>query len=134
VRARDVAVGLVHTRIVVDLSDRTVTLYRYGRRVFGTRAAVGKSETPTPVGRFYVNQRLLSGDPGGPYGPEAIGLSAYSPVLKNWPQGGPVAIHGTNQPWLIGSAASNGCLRVPNAMIVRLFRATLAGTPVVIRR
>jgi lipoprotein-anchoring transpeptidase ErfK/SrfK len=134
VRARDVVVGVVHTRIVIDLSARSVTLYRSGRRVLTTRAAIGKSQTPTPVGRFYVNQRLLSGDPSGPYGPEAIGVSAYSPVLKNWPQGGPVAIHGTNEPWLIGAAASNGCLRVANEVIVRLFRQTLAGTPVIIRR
>ena len=55
-------------------------------------------------------------------------------MLKNWPQGGPIAIHGTNEPWLIGSAASNGCLRVANAVVVRLFRQTLAGTPVIIRR
>jgi lipoprotein-anchoring transpeptidase ErfK/SrfK len=134
VRARDVVVGVVHTRILVDLSERSVTLYRSGRPVLRTHAAIGKSQTPTPVGRFYVNQRLLSGDPSGPYGPEALGVSAYSPVLKNWPQGGPVAIHGTNEPWLIGSAASNGCVRVANAAIVRLFRLTLAGTPVVIRR
>src|SRR3954447_7686573 len=53
VRARDVVVGVVHTRIVADLSDRSVTLYRFGRAVFRTRAAIGKSETPTPVGRFY---------------------------------------------------------------------------------
>src|SRR3954468_10087408 len=56
VRARDVAVGVVHTRIVADLSARTVTLYRSGRRVLTTRAAIGKSQTPTPVRRLSVHQ------------------------------------------------------------------------------
>ena len=64
----------------------------------------------------------------------AIGISAFSDVLTGWAQGGPIAIHGTNQPWSIGRAASNGCLRVRNAVLQRLFDATLAGTPVVIRR
>jgi lipoprotein-anchoring transpeptidase ErfK/SrfK len=48
-------------------------------------------------------------------------------------QGGPVAIHGTNRPDLIGQAVSNGCIRVANAALRRLWRHTLAGTPVVVR-
>ena len=30
-----------------------------------------------------------------------LGISAYSPVLTGWAQGGPIAIHGTNEPDLI---------------------------------
>ena len=52
----------------------------------------------------------------------------------NWAQGGPIAIHGTNQPWSIGHSVSNGCIRLPNTVLERLFRGALAGTPVVIRR
>src|SRR5581483_3900433 len=58
VHVRDVRVLPVRTRIVVDLSSRRVTLYRSGRRVLTTPAAVGAPATPTPIGRFYVNQRL----------------------------------------------------------------------------
>jgi lipoprotein-anchoring transpeptidase ErfK/SrfK len=133
VRARAVGVGRVRTRIVVDLSARRVTLFRGGQRVLSTRAAIGSSATPTPTGRFYVNQRLVPHDPGGPFGPGAIGISAFSNVLTGWTQGGPIAIHGTNQPWSIGHAVSNGCVRVPNAVLRRLFAAALAGTPVTIR-
>ena len=57
----------------------------------------------------------LAGNPIGGYGPGAVGISAFSPVLLNWPQGGPIAIHGTNAPDLIGFAVSHGCLRVRNA-------------------
>jgi hypothetical protein len=134
VRARDVTTAVVRTRVVVDLSERRVTLYRDGRKTLSTTAAVGAPGTPTPVGTFYVDQRLLASNPSGPYGPGAIGIAAYSDVLTGWAQGGPIAIHGTNRPDLIGEAISNGCVRVRNPVLLRLFRATLAGTPVVIQR
>jgi lipoprotein-anchoring transpeptidase ErfK/SrfK len=133
VPARAVLVGVVRTRIVVDVSARRVTLYRDGKPVLSTRAAVGSSATPTPLGRYYVNQRLVPRDPGGPYGPGAIGVSAFSRVLTGWTQGGPIAIHGTSEPWSIGRAVSNGCIRVPNPVLRRLFRSTLSGTPVIIK-
>jgi lipoprotein-anchoring transpeptidase ErfK/SrfK len=123
----------VRTRIVVDLSARRVTLFRAGRKVLATTAAVGSPATPTPTGRYYVNQRLVPTDPGGPFGPGAIGISAFSEVLTGWTQGGPVAIHGTNEPWLIGRAVSNGCIRVRNDDLRRLFKLAVAGTPVEIR-
>ena len=73
------------------------------------------------------------GDPGGPFGPSAVGIAAYSEVLTGWTQGGPIAIHGTNRPDLIGQAVSNGCVRVRNEVVTRIFDATLSGTPVVIQ-
>ena len=132
VRADHVRQFTVHTRIVVDVSARTVRFFRDGRLVVRTTAAVGSSATPTPLGRYYVNQRLIPSDPGGPFGPGALGISAFSPVLTGWAQGGPVAIHGTNEPWSIGRAVSNGCIRVPNAVLKKLWPLTPAGTPVVI--
>ncbi|HWL32734.1 MAG TPA: L,D-transpeptidase [Gaiellaceae bacterium] len=133
VRAADVELAAVTTRIVVDLSDRSVTLYDRGRLVLSAPAAIGSSQTPTPVGRFYVNQRLVPGDTSGPFGPGAIGISAFSEVLTGWTQGGPIAIHGTNRPDLIGGAVSNGCIRVRNDLLQRLFDRTRAGTPVTVR-
>jgi lipoprotein-anchoring transpeptidase ErfK/SrfK len=130
VAARDVELARVTARVAVDLSQRRVTLYRRGRKVLSSIAAVGAPATPTPTGRYYVNQRLIPADPGGPYGQGAIGISAFSPVLTGWPQGGPIAIHGTNAPWSIGHAVSNGCIRVPNGVLRRLWRVVLVGTPV----
>ena len=79
-----------------------------------------------------MNERLLSGDPSGPFGPEAIGVSAHSNVLTGWTQGGPIAIHGTNEPWSIGRNVSNGCIRLPNAILQQVFPLAVAGTPVII--
>src|SRR2546426_364198 len=128
------SVATVKTRIVVDLSEKRVTLYRAGKRVLSTTAAIGAPATPTPTGRFYVNQRLIPFDSGGPFGPGAVGVSAFSNVLTGWTQGGPIAIHGTNAPWSIGKAVSNGCVRIPNETLRRVFSEALAGTPVLIRR
>jgi len=134
VAARQVGVETVRTRIVVDLSEKRVTLYRSGKRVLSATAAVGSRATPTPTGSFYVNQRLIPTDPNGPFGPGAVGISAFSNVLTGWTQGGPIAIHGTNEPWSIGKAVSNGCIRLPNAVLRKVFAQSLGGTPVVIRR
>jgi lipoprotein-anchoring transpeptidase ErfK/SrfK len=132
VRAGAVNVASVRTRIVVQVSKRRLTLFRRGKAVLHTTVAVGSSATPTPTGSYYVNQRLVPTDPGGPYGPGAIGISAFSNVLTGWAQGGPIAIHGTNEPWSIGHAVSNGCIRVRNPVLRRIFAATPAGTPVVV--
>jgi hypothetical protein len=133
VRAAEVELVRVRTRIEVDLSERRIDFFRGGRRVLRVSAAIGKSGTRTPTGRYYVNQRLLAGDPSGPFGPGAIGISAFSPVLTGWTQGGPIAIHGTNDPGSIGSAASYGCLRIENRHAERMLRANPEGTPVLIR-
>lgn len=133
VAAAKVDVETVRTRILVDLSEKRVTLYKNGRKVLSARAAIGAPATPTPIGRFYVNQRLIPYDLHGPFGPGAVGISAFSEVLTGWAQGGPIAIHGTNAPWSIGRAVSNGCIRLPNLVLRRVFAQAVAGTPVVVR-
>jgi lipoprotein-anchoring transpeptidase ErfK/SrfK len=134
VRANAVWLGRVTTRIVVDLSERRVSLFRRGRLVLRAPAAIGSRATPTPRGRFYVNQRLIPRNRHGPYGPAALGISAFSNVLTGWTQGGPIGIHGTDEPWTIGRRATNGCIRLHNHVVRRLFRATPAGTPVTVTR
>jgi L,D-transpeptidase catalytic domain len=133
VRAQDVSVRRVRARIEVDLSARRVRLFRDGRPVLSAVAAIGAPTTPTPTGSFYVNQRFVTRNPVGVFGPRIVGVSAFSPVLRSWPQGGPVAIHGTNTPHELGFAVSHGCIRVPNRAVLRIHRAAGEGTPVQIR-
>jgi hypothetical protein len=123
----------VETRLVVDLSDQTATLLRRGRRVFGAPAGIGKPGTPTPAGRFYVRNELRRyASPA--YGPVAFGTSARSETLTDWPGGGFVGIHGTDQPELLPGRVSHGCIRLRNRDILRLARLMPVGTPVTIRR
>jgi lipoprotein-anchoring transpeptidase ErfK/SrfK len=134
VPARAVSVYPVNTRVEVDLSQRQVSVYRWGELAFRTGVAVGASATPTPVGRYYVDERFRLASANGPFGVAALGISAHSDALKNWVQGGPVALHGTDDPRSIGRAVSHGCVRLPNAVMTRLFAIAPAGTPVLIRR
>jgi hypothetical protein len=133
VRAQDVVVRTVRTRIDVDLSARRVMLFRDGRLVLTAVAAIGSPSTPTPTGSYYVNQRFVTANPIGVFGPRVVGISAFSPVLRSWPQGGPVAIHGTNTPRELGFAVSHGCIRVRNEAVLRIHRQAREGTPVRIR-
>ena len=41
-------------------------------------------------------------------------------------------IHGTNEPWSIGTAASSGCIRMLNQDIVDLYQRTPEGTEVLV--
>ena len=133
VHADDVRLMKVPTRITVDLSERELVLLRDGEPVLRSSVAIGAPGTPTPTGRYYVNQRLITSDRDGPWGPGALGISAFSEVLQEWIQGGPIAIHGTNDPSSIGHAASHGCVRLPNDVLMKVFNSADAGTPVIIQ-
>ncbi len=42
-------------------------------------------------------------------------------------------IHGTNEPWSIGKAASSGCIRMLNESIFELYGSVPVGARVVVR-
>jgi L,D-transpeptidase-like protein len=126
---------LVHTRtwVQADLSRRRVMLMHGSRVVRSFPAAIGAPGSPTPIGRFSVTDPISTGDPSGPYGWYAFGLSGHQPNLPpGWTGGDQLAIHGTNDPASIGTRASAGCLRVSAAALWVLKRALRPGTPVVI--
>jgi lipoprotein-anchoring transpeptidase ErfK/SrfK len=122
---------VVDTRLEVDLERLSVTLYRAGRRVFEAPAGVGRPSWPTPKGRFYIRNKLT--DFATPfYGPLAFGTSARSRVLTDWPGGGFIGIHGTNEPQLLPGRVSHGCIRLRNRDILLLAELMPVGTPVTI--
>lgn len=131
IRREAVELREVDTAIEVDLATRTLTLKDGDEVLASTPIAVGTPENPTPTGDFYVVDKLVTDEPGGAYGPYALGLSAYSETLTEFGGGdGQVGIHGTNDPSSIGQPVSHGCVRVPNE-IVDLLNATVnLGTPV----
>jgi hypothetical protein len=122
----------VHTRLVVDLERLAAVLLVNGHAIFRAPVGVGKSEWPTPRGTFYVRQKLTRFRSPF-YGPVAFGTSARSSVLTDWPNGGFVGIHGTNEPQLIPGRVSHGCIRLKNEDIMRLSRLMPVGTPITIR-
>jgi L,D-transpeptidase catalytic domain len=120
-----------NTRLVIGRRALRAVFYRRGRRVWSARIGIGAPGTPTPAGPYWVREVFsVRGDTI--YGPFAIGTSAYS-VLSDWPGGGVVGIHGTNQPGLIPGRPSHGCIRMRNRDITWLARNIQLGTPVRIR-
>ena len=100
---------------------------RSSRRIVG----VGRSIWPTPRGEFYIRDKLTNfNDPF--YGPIAFGTSARSAMLTDWPGGGFVGVHGTNQPEILPGRVSHGCIRMRNASILKLARLMPVGTPLTI--
>jgi hypothetical protein len=120
---------IVKTALVVDRSKLKATLYKSGKQIWSARVGIGKSGTPTPKGQFWIRERLKGIGGSSVYGPWAFGTSAYS-NLSDWPGGGVVGIHGTNEPGLIPGRPSHGCIRVRNDKIRQLARLMPVGTPV----
>ncbi len=126
------AYQVVRERLVIDRARRTLVFRRGKRVLFRARIGVGEARWPTPRGEFYVRSRL-SGFRDPVYGPLAFGTSARSAVLTDWPGGGFIGIHGTNEPGRIPGAISHGCIRLRNPDILRLGRRLKVGTPITIR-
>jgi lipoprotein-anchoring transpeptidase ErfK/SrfK len=127
--------------IIVNTSERFLYLVQGNNRAIRYGIGVGrtgfqwaglkridrKSEWPdwTPPPEMIERQpylpRFMAGGPGNPMGARAlyIGGTVYR-------------IHGTNQPWTIGSAVSSGCFRLTNPDVSDLFDRVPVGTRVVV--
>ena len=103
--------------ITINTMSKILTLYRNGRVFKSYPVAVGKPTTPTPMGTFTIINKQIN--PGGPFGSRWMGLSK--------PHYG---IHGTNNPSSIGTAASNGCIRMYANDVEDLFNYVSVGTVV----
>lgn len=125
--------NVVYGELVVNREALTATLYnRTGHAIWSARVGTGRPSLPTPAGHFYVLEKLQA--IGGPvYGPYALATSAYAPSLSEWPGGGVVGIHGTDQPQLIPGYPSHGCVRMRNNDITTLWHLIKLGTPIDIK-
>ena len=146
VRASDVAVAQTTFSIKVSISQHSLTVLDAGVPIMTTKVIIGTPETPTPIGRFYVtdpvncNKEEVPGYPvvscSGAYGVFAMGISALSEKLDSF-AGAPIAqiaLHGTFLPDTeLGKDLSNGCVRMPNAVILEIAKTVpLLGVPVTI--
>jgi hypothetical protein len=133
---RDAGVTLQQTRwsLHADLSRHTVTLLRNGRVVHRLAVAIGRPGSETPTGRFAVTDKLAGSGYGPYYGCCVLALSGHQPNLPpGWTGGNRIAIHGTDSPAAIGTAASAGCLRAADGDLRVLMAKVPLGTPVFIR-
>ena len=103
--------------ITINTMAKILNLYRNGMFFKAYPVATGKPSTPTPMGTFTIVNKQIN--PGGPFGSRWMGLSK--------PHYG---IHGTNNPPSIGTAASNGCIRMYANDVEDLFNYVSVGTVV----
>lgn len=121
-----------NTHLVIDRKELQATLFREGRAVFTASVGIGTEAWPTPAGEYNVRSKLTR-YASAFYGPIAFGTTARSAVLTDWPAGGFVGIHGTNQPQLLPGRVSHGCIRMRNSDILQLAALMPIGTPLTIR-
>lgn len=121
VDAGDVSLTVHDYRIEIELAAFELRVMKGDDVLVTTPIGVGTQDTPTPGGVYYIKELLQPPSPDGPYGTYAYGLSGFSNVLESFAGGnGVIGIHGTNQPELIGTNVSHGCIRVENAVISEL--------------
>jgi L,D-transpeptidase ErfK/SrfK len=118
-------------QIIINLPSRTLQLYSGTTMSKEYSVAIGKPATPTPVGNFHIFDKER--DPVWiPPGRDYVVLSGPdNPLGYRWMEFFPLyGIHGTNAPWTIGMAVSNGCVRMHEEDAEELFEIVRYGTPI----
>jgi lipoprotein-anchoring transpeptidase ErfK/SrfK len=132
--AADVTTHEITHSVNIYLAEHRLDLLDRGELVRSYPIGVGTVDTPTPLGDYYVTTKMRPPSPNGIYGVLAIGISAFSDKLTNWPKQGQVGIHGTNEPDKVGTDVSHGCIRLRNEDILQLTTDVPLGTPVSVNR
>jgi len=130
--------------IVLQLGKRTISLRENGKVISSWPVAIGDPSTPTPVGRFTVQNKVVnpkyqstkSGKinatvgPNGPLGDRWLGFQQSGPNQYG--------IHGTPAAWAwtvtSRAAVTNGCVRMLHEHVRKLFELVDVGTPVIVQR
>ena len=135
IRAAEGTPAQTDWQIVVHRGAHRAVVLENGRARRTFSVVVGKPSTPTPLGRFFVTEKLWLGD-GVSEGPWALATSAYSDVLQHFAGGpGEIGLHGDvgfSAP--LGSSASHGCIRFADAAISWIAAHVGPGTPILVER
>ena len=140
IKASDVTITSNPFHIQVALGAHTITVTNGSSVVYTGPVAVGATDpplpdvgrpTPTPTGEYYLRILLQAPDPNTVYGPFAYGLSSHSDSLDQFAgSDAEIGIHGNNDPSVLGTNATHGCIRMDNAAITMLSKQLPLGTPV----
>ncbi len=123
--------GSSNRMLQINVSNNTVTIFEGSNVLLTTGAVMGKSSSRTPLANGWVEE-VMAG-PSSAFGPRLISLGIFSDDLNSFAGSIPkIALHGTNNPSLIGQYASNGCIRVRNEIILQIVSMMPIGSKVVI--
>lgn len=126
--------------IVVNLKEFRLDLYEGRSLVRHFPVGVGALSFPTPPGAYYVRSKAKNPTWRNPGSSWARSMPSYIPAGPRNPLGtralrldrGALVIHGTPQPWTIGTRASHGCIRMKRPDVEALFEMVPEQTPVFI--
>ncbi len=118
----------------VDLSKRRLVVRRNGKEVRSAKVGVGRTDHPTPVGRYAVTDKLRVDDESSPYGCCVLALTGHQTRLpEGWPGGDRLAVHATQDTSGLGQAVSLGCMRADPKDAAWMLKKVPLGTPVFVR-
>ncbi len=118
--------------LLINVPARSLRVYDDNRCIAMYPVGVGKIVSKTPAGYYKVVEKIVNPtwtDPGDtslviPSGPD-------NPLGYRWIGiGGNYGIHGTNRPDTVGHYVSNGCVRMVEANVEKVFDMVEVGTPV----
>ena len=130
------------TIITIDRDHFRLRLFKKLHIAKRYGVAVGMPAYPTPTGLFHIQSKQVNPTwtaPNSPWAGELAGQSISgtdptNPLKARWMGvSGSVGIHGTGEPWSIGSRASHGCIRMTVPDVIDLFKRVPLGTPVLIK-
>jgi LysM repeat protein len=105
------------SKIEVNRVMKTLTFYQQGQYYKTYPVAIGKPETPTPLGQYNVYEKNPRPHPG-------LGTRWLAFTYQRH------GIHGTFNPWTISTAVTAGCVRMYNEDVEEIYPLTPIGTPV----
>ena len=117
-------------RITIDLSDSMVSVFQGDELLVEQRAVTGSPELPTPVVRTYIDEKIPGEGRNPAFGDWILSLAAFSETLGTFGGGGlpKLALHGTDEPELVGQQVSSGSIRVPNEVVSLIAETVPVGT------
>ncbi len=129
------------TVVTIDRDHFRLRLFKQFHVVASYPIAVGMAGLETPTGIYHVQEREVNPSWHVPNSPWAGSLAGQTippgpndPIVARWlGLGGGVGIHGTNEPFSIGSRASHGCIRMLVPDVFALYPRVPLGTTVYIR-
>lgn len=113
--------------LTINKSKNLLTLYKGGKPIKKYPVAVGNPSSLTPSGKFTIVNKIVNPAwGGGGYAKPVKGGSPYNPLGYRWmglslKGGSSYGIHGTTDPYSIGTYASHGCIRMFNFDVESLF-------------
>lgn len=118
--------------ILINIPARSLRLYENDKCVAMYPVGVGKAETKTPAGFYKIVEKVINPtwvDPGDTS--VAIASGPDNPLGYRWLGiGGNYGIHGTNNPKSVGHYVSNGCVRMVEDDVEKVFDKVDVGTEV----